>query len=99
MLAGTATGQEASLIYRFEPPTYETEPSQQVTGGPRYKLTRSLSVVRVSGIFTEIKSPDHDTLKAAGIEGEDYFLGGRIYEVDYDTRLELEAAGYTTSRI
>lgn len=79
----------------FEPPTYPVEVPRHLTGGPRYRLHESNSVVRISGVLTTVKSPTSEQLEAAGVEGEDYFIGGRVYEISGTTADELTAAGYT----
>ena len=79
----------------FEPPFYHVEVPRHLTGGPRYRFHESQSVVRVSGTLTTVKSPTHEQLVAAGDEGVDWFLGGRIYNVSVTTADELTLAGYT----
>jgi hypothetical protein len=54
-------------------------------------------VVRVNGVFQTIHQPRADQIRDAGIEGIDYFLGGRVYDVSAATKAELLAAGYPVS--
>lgn len=76
----------------FEPPTYQRTYSVRK---PYFHLTESQSVVRINGTFTTVKTPSAEQLAAAGVEGEDFFLGGRTYQVSVSVADELTAAGYT----
>lgn len=59
-----------------------------------FRETWASSVVRINGTFTTVRSPNVETLTAAGVEGADYFIGGHIYKVSDATSLELQSAGY-----
>lgn len=83
----------------FEPPTYPVEVPRHLTGGPRYRLHESNSVVRISGVLTIVKSPTSEQLEAAGVEGEDYFIGGRVYIITDATAAELETLGYSITAL
>lgn len=83
-----------SETFAFSPPTYDVEVPRRLTGGPRYRLTESQSVVRINGTLAVVKTPSSAQLVAAGTEGQDYFLGGRIYVVPQPVADELTAAGY-----
>lgn len=84
----------SSVSIMFSPPTHE-EPIR-TTQEPlkHYRLTWANSVVRVNGTLTSVRSPSQDLLTAAGVEGVDFFLGGRQYAVTTSTRDELTAAGF-----
>lgn len=82
----------------FEPPTYPVEVPRRLTGGPRYRLHESNSVVRISGVLTIVKSPTSEQLEAAGVEGEDYFIGGRVYTVSDAIAAELETLGLSVTQ-
>lgn len=82
----------------FEPPTYELPaPPPPGVRHSLYGLTESMSVVRINGTFQTVKTPFAGALTTAGVEGEDYFLGGRIYRVSPETATELTNAGYTVT--
>lgn len=81
--------------YRFTPPTFEAPMQTLVRPFNYFRLTYAASIVRVNGTLTEVLAPNTDLLTAAGEEGVDYFLGGRIYDVSAATKAELQAAGYT----
>jgi hypothetical protein len=82
--------------YTFQPPTYEVQVQRPpMVHRPRMSITKSMSVVRINGTLQTFKTPSNDMLRAAGVEGEDYFLGGRTYQVSAATKTELQNAGYT----
>ena len=75
----------------FVPPTRSESSSDSFFG--RYSIPVGESVVRVNGTFTTTPYPwlgDLDGLK----DGEDYFLGGHVYEVSDAVAAELTDAGY-----
>lgn len=59
-----------------------------------FRLTWAASVVRSGGTFVSMRSPDSDTLTTAGVEGTDWFIGGRIYTVTTAIADELTVAGF-----
>lgn len=94
--SGSAAGKGTSIIYQFTPPTYElVVPDRR----PPYKLVWSLSVIRIDGVLTEWHTPTGRMLDDAGQEGVDWFLGGHVYHVSKDVSDELEASGFTTTRV
>lgn len=94
--APVVLGKGTSIVYEFTPPTYELiVPNRR----PAYKLTWSLSVVRINGVLTEWNTPGGRMLDEAGDEGVDWFIGGHIYHVPKDVADELEAAGFTVTRV
>jgi hypothetical protein len=99
---GTATAQAYAPVVsavvptlRFEPPTFEAPIRTQVRPVNYYRLTWAASIVRIDGVLTSVLQPSTDQLTAAGVEGVDYFLGGRVYTVSAATAAELTARGYT----
>lgn len=57
-----------------------------------------VSVVRVNGMYTTVRTPTVLQLEAAGNrEGTDFFLGGHVYVVTDEVAAELADAGYTPS--
>ena len=81
----------------FEPPSWEEGINTRVKPFSYFRTTVSASVVRVEGTFTTIRTPSVYQTEAAGAEGKDFFLGGRIYTIDEATASELEVAGYTVN--
>lgn len=92
---GVATGDNFQLF--FQPPTHEEPIRTWIRPLNYYRLTYAKSVVRVNGSFVQIQYPSPEVLAAAGQEGVDYFLGGRIYAITSATANELTAAGYTVT--
>jgi len=78
----------------FSPPTHEE--GIRTTEKPLcyYRLTHATSIVRVNGVLTAVRSPSQDALTAAGTEGVDFFMGGRVYTVSSATATELTNAGF-----
>lgn len=92
----TATAVVTSTTYHFEPPIHEEPIRSDIHPLIFYRLTYAASIVRVGGVLTSIRTPSHEVLVAAGVEGRDYFMGGHIYQVEPDVQAELVAAGFTT---
>jgi hypothetical protein len=89
----------------FAPPTVNDLPTiLPETRGVQYRLWRhyggnpvGVSVVRVNGVYTTIRTPTTTQLEAAGNrEGIDFFLGGHVYMVTDAVSTALIADGYTT---
>jgi hypothetical protein len=56
-----------------------------------------VSVVKVNGVYTTIRTPTTTQLEAAGNrEGIDFFLGGHVYTVTDAVSTALIADGYST---
>lgn len=84
------------LSWRFSPPTYQVAVRRE--GNLWVNTTRSVSVVRVNGVLTQVQSPAGSQLVDAGTEGVDWFLGGHDYSgLSQSVRDELVAAGYTVT--
>jgi hypothetical protein len=96
---GTAVGEGIDPTYRFEPPTYRVVSDPPLlTKARRIPMQQSFSVVRINGSFVQVKSPSSEQLEAAGVEGEDYFIGGHVYTaIPQAVGLELQAAGYNAT--
>lgn len=103
-LAATGYGVSSGSVeltqptFTFTPPTHE-EPIRPGKDMPKhigyYRLTYAASVVLVNGHFQSIRTPAPDLL-AGLVEGTDYFLGGREYEVTRNVMAQLEDDGYTS---
>lgn len=92
---GTAQGEGIDPTYPFQTPTYQRVlEAPLLTKRPRLALTESVSVVRINGTLQAHKSPPQELLEAAGVEGVDWFLGGREYQVSLETLQELQLAGF-----
>jgi hypothetical protein len=98
---GTASGEADDPEFTFSPPTYQRVLNPPVLTGHKRRpipVTETMSVVRIGGTLTLVKSPTHEQLEAAGVEGEDYFIGGHVYNhLPQSVSTELEAAGFTTT--
>jgi hypothetical protein len=74
----------------FIPPTIEEGP----IGGHRlfyyYKMLRSISVLKIDGVYVEIREPSQDEEALA----TEFYLGGHEYPVSDEVAAELIAAGY-----
>lgn len=81
-------------LFRFEPPTHEAPMRSAERIHRWYRLTHAASVVRVNGVLTTIHQPRPDQILAAGVEGVDWFIGGRVYDVTAEVKAELLAAGF-----
>lgn len=78
----------------FSPPTHEEPMRTKTRPLNYYRLTHALSVVRVNGTFTAVRSPSSDLLTTAGVSGTDYFIGGHVYTVTSAIATELTNAGF-----
>lgn len=77
----------------FKPPTHEEPMRTDVPPLRYYRLTWALSVVKVNGVYTSVRSPSSESL--VGLEhGVDYFMGGHEYVVTQDVADALTLAGY-----
>lgn len=85
----------STALHTFEPPSHE-EPIR-TTEKPLcyFRLTWASSIMRVNGVLVSVRSPSDDVLNASGVEGKDFFRGGRKYLVDDATKTELQSRGYT----
>lgn len=82
------------VTFTFSPPTHEEPMWTNKRPLNYYRITESSSIVRVNGVLTTIRHPRPDQIAAAGVEGVDYFLGGREYVVTGGVLAELISAGY-----
>lgn len=82
-------------VYVFCPPAHEEPMRTDMKPLAYFRLTYAASVVRVNGVLTAMRMPSAELVKAAGVEGIDYFRGGGEYTVSAATKAELESLGYT----
>lgn len=80
--------------FRFEPPTHEAPMWTTERPHNYHRLTHAASVVRINGVLTSIHQPRPDQIAAAGEEGVDWFIGGRVYDVTAAVKAELLSAGF-----
>lgn len=78
----------------FTPPTHEESMRTNVRPLNYFRLTWAASIVRIGGVLTQVRSPNHDQLTAAGVEGVDWFIGGRVYNVSGSVQTELASRGF-----
>lgn len=57
----------------------------------RIKIPKGVTVLKTSGVYTEIRYPSSEEVDAADIA----YIGGYSYEVTAAEKTALEAAGYT----
>ena len=80
-------------------PTFTPPTVRQSMGGSfweRYSIPVGQSVVKIDGTYTLLPFPWKGELDD-GIEGIDWFLGGRTYVITDDVAAALEADGFTTT--
>ncbi len=96
--------QGSTLIYWFTPPATKVRinpdnlhprPDPRTAAWSRWFSSRSATktVLLTGGTFTEVETPSPAQLAAA----DDYWRGGRMYQVDDDVAAALIAAGYTVT--
>lgn len=84
-----------ATTYTFEPPSHEEPIRTHEKPLCYFRLTWANSIVRINGVLISMRTPSAETVRAAGVEGKDYFRGGCIYTVDEATATELTSLGYT----
>ena len=84
---------------QFTPPTHEEPIRTDVRPLCYYRLTWAASVVRVDGVFRSVRTPSQALIDASGgVEGRDFFRGGRSYYVDENLAAKLETDGFAVNR-
>jgi hypothetical protein len=78
-------------MYTFNPPTVEEGPMGGHWLFYRYKLTRGISVLKIDGVYYEIRTPSQDEMNEASV----VYQGGHTYTVSATEAADLTAAGYT----
>lgn len=74
----------------FEPPAREEAPLSEGPLFSRYKLPRGVTLLKVNGVYTEVRYP----IEADILSAERAYLGGRVYHITNEEVDELTAAGY-----
>lgn len=96
VMEADAVGSVTEKLYRFTPPTYP-KPYRHpwpTSAAKRFHLDQAVSIVRIDGVLRSVRSPAPEQLTAAGVEGEDWFIGGHIYDVKAGVLAELTAGGF-----
>lgn len=76
-------------MFLFTPPGRVERRGEHPVFG-RLPLTRGVSLLRASGIYTQVEDPAAEAVEAA----EAAYLGGHVYEVTDEEAASLTAAGY-----
>ncbi len=83
------------MAFRFTTPTISEGPAGEGPLFERYRLVRGITVLKNSGVYTEVRYPSSEEVEAADIA----YIGGYSYEVDASEKAALEAAGYTVETL
>ena len=76
--------------YILTTPTEEYGPAGGGRLFIRYRLTRAISLMRNNGVWSEIRFPTEDIIKAA----DKFYVGGSEYEITQPTYQSLIDQGY-----
>ena len=76
--------------YILTTPTEEYGPAGGGRLFIRYRLTRAISLMRNNGVWSEIRFPTEDIIKAA----DKFYVGGSEYEISQPTYQSLIDQGY-----
>ena len=83
------------MAYRFTTPTISEGPAGHGRLFSRYRLVRGISVLKIDGVYYEMRYPSAEEVAAA----QKAYIGGYSYPVDATEKAALEAAGYTVETI
>jgi len=83
------------MAFRFTTPTISEGPAAEGPLFERYRLVRGITVLKNSGVYTQVRYPSSEEVEAADIA----YIGGYSYEVDASEKAALEAAGYTVETV
>ena len=83
------------MAYRFTTPTISEGPAGIGRLFSRYRLTRGVTVLKIDGVYYELRYPSSEEVEAA----QEAYIGGYSYEVSAGEKAALEAAGYTVETI
>ena len=83
------------MAYFFTTPTISEGPAGYGRLFSRYRLLRGITVLKVDGVYTEVRFPSSEEVQAADVA----YIGGYRYEVDTAEKADLEAAGYTVETV
>jgi len=83
------------MAYRFTTPTISEGPAGEGRLFSRYRLTRGISVLKIDGVYYELRYPSAEEVASA----QAAYIGGYSYEVDEGEKIQLEEAGYTVETV
>jgi hypothetical protein len=83
------------MSYRFTTPTISEGPAGEGRLFSRYRLVRGVSVLKIDGVYYELRNPSSEEVQAA----QAAYIGGYSYEVDLAEKTALEAAGYDVETV
>jgi hypothetical protein len=83
------------MAYRFTTPTISEGPAGEGRLFSRYRLVRGVSVLKIDGVYYELRNPSSEEVQAA----QKAYIGGYSYEVDLAEKTALEAAGYDVETV
>lgn len=83
------------MAYRFTTPTISEGPAGEGRLFSRYRLIRGITVLKIDGVYYELRYPSSEEVAAAEIA----YMGGYSYEVSEGEKAQLEEAGYTVETI
>jgi hypothetical protein len=83
------------MTFRFTTPTISEGPAADGRLFSRYRLTRGVSVLKIDGVYYEMRNPSSEEVQAA----QAAYIGGYSYDVSAGEKAGLEAAGYTVETV
>lgn len=82
-------------MYLFTPPTVKEGPAGLGALFYRYGLLRGISLLKIDGIYYEVRTPSQDEIA----EAEIFYQGGHVYTVSNDEANDLIDAGYEVTAL
>jgi hypothetical protein len=83
------------MTFRFTTPTISEGPAAGGRLFSRYRLTRGITVLKIDGVYYEMRNPSSEEVQAA----QAAYIGGYSYDVSAGEKAGLEAAGYTVETV
>jgi hypothetical protein len=83
------------MAYKFTTPTVSEGPAGEGPLFSRYRLVRGISVLKIDGVYYEMRYPSSEEVEAADVA----YMGGYSYEVSPGEKDALEEAGYDVETI
>lgn len=82
-------------MYQFLPPSIDEGPLGLGRLFYRMKLGRGISVLKIDGVYYEIRTPSQDEIALADI----FYQGGNVHIVSDSEAVDLTNAGYTVTAL